>query len=438
MRRRHFVRALALPAFLPFAAHAGALDAEELGLRPDGAGDQSLALQTALRRAARTGRPLFLPGGTYRVSNIELPHRVAIEGAGARLRYNGGGTFLVGRGCERLRMGGLELDAGHGKVQDPRSGALDLADCADIVLRDCRFRNTANTGLRLERCGGHVTQCLFENTDGLAAIFSLDAMGLHVSDNRVRGAADGGILVYRSTSGPDGTVVARNRLEDIGAASGGTGPYGNAINVVRAHGVRIEGNHVSRAAFSAVRCHSASNAAITGNTALECGETAIYSEFAFEGAAIVGNVVDGAAIGISMANFDHGGRLAVCANNLVRNLRDGGPYPAQTAGFGHGIYAEADTAVSGNVVDEAARWGIALGWGPYLRNVAVTGNVVRAAGTGLVASVVEGAGSALVADNVLQGRHGSIVGHAWLEPRTGDLLGRADVPANLALAGNRR
>ncbi|MGO8105598.1 TIGR03808 family TAT-translocated repetitive protein, partial [Rhizobium leguminosarum] len=69
------------------------------------------------------------------------------------------------------------------------------------------------------------------------------------------------------------------------------------------------------------------------------GETAIYVEFAFEGAVVSDNMIDGAANGISIANFDEGGRLASVTGNVVRNLTLRGPYQHEV-GFGIGIAAE--------------------------------------------------------------------------------------------------
>src|SRR5690606_3594203 len=120
------------------------------------------------------------------------------------------------------------------------------------------------------------------------------------------------------------------------------------------------------------------------------------------GAVVNSNVVDGAAIGISIANLDQGGRMAVVSGNIVRNLVDAAPYSDEAPGFGIGITVEADTAVTGNVVEGAPRYGMMLGWGPFLRNVVATGNVVRDCAEGFAVSVVEGAGSAVVADNVIQ------------------------------------
>ena len=57
-----------------------------------------------------------------------------------------------------------------------------------------------------------------------------------------------------------------------------------------------------------------------------------------------------------------------------------------------------------------------------MRNVVATGNVIRKAGTGIAVTVVEGAGSAVISDNVIDGaRNGAIVGYRWAEPATGDL-----------------
>ena len=156
------------------------------------------------------------------------------------------------------------------------------------------------------------------------------------------------------------------------------------------------------------------------------------------GAVISGNLVDGAAIGISIANFNEGGRLATCTGNLIRNLRTRGPYPADAPGFGMGISVEADTVVSNNVVEGAPLFGLKLGWGPYLRDVSATGNVLRDCGTGIGVSVVEGSGKALIASNLISNTaRGAIVGFRWSEAVTADLARDPDrAPAHLSLSAN--
>ena len=130
--------------------------------------------------------------------------------------------------------------------------------------------------------------------------------------------------------------------------------------------------------------------------------------------------------------------MAVCSANIVRNLSTDGPYQPDPPGFGVGISVEADCAVTGNVVENAPLYGMQIGWGEYMRNVVATGNVIRKAGTGIAVTVVEGAGSAVISDNVIDGaRDGAIVGYRWAEPATGDLaVDGAGGYANLTVERN--
>jgi uncharacterized secreted repeat protein (TIGR03808 family) len=143
---------------------------------------------------------------------------------------------------------------------------------------------------------------------------------------------------------------------------------------------------------------------------------------------------------VSVTNFDKGGRLAVVQGNLIRDLvgrRPPGTDPNDSAGIGIGI--EADTVVTGNVIENVPYAGIAAGWGPYLRDVAITSNVIRRAEFGITVSVAPGAGAAVIADNMISDvRSGAIVGMEWKKPVTGDLA--KDGPARyaqLSIVGNR-
>jgi uncharacterized secreted repeat protein (TIGR03808 family) len=89
---------------------------------------------------------------------------------------------------------------------------------------------------------------------------------------------------------------------------------------------------------------------------------------------------------------------------------------------GIGIYVEADTAVSGNVIENAPSFGIVAGWGKYLRDVVISGNVIRKAFVGIGVSVTPGAGTALVSDNVIsEAPRGAVVGLDHARPTTPDL-----------------
>ena len=139
---------------------------------------------------------------------------------------------------------------------------------------------------------------------------------------------------------------------------------------------------------------------------------------------------------MAVTNFNRG-RFAVVQGNvsqsggLPRRRR-----PNDPAGIGIGV--EADTAVTGNVIENAPTAGILLGWGRYMRDVAATGNVVRACGVGIAVSVAAGAGSAVIADNLISGaRRGAILGMDGHTAVTGELAGEVQRFAHLTISGNR-
>ncbi|UCI25271.1 TIGR03808 family TAT-translocated repetitive protein [Mesorhizobium sp. B2-8-5] len=425
---------------IEMAAMRGSINATEIGVQPGAVDDQSKVFAKMLAEASDRDQPVFLPGGTYLVSNLKLPARVRLSGVpgATRIVYGGNGHLMMAEQAEHIEFSGLMLDGANRWLADYTQGLLDLRRVGHLVIDNCQVTGSGKNGLALEHAVGRVGRCDISGAAD-AGIYSVEAGGLEISGNTVSDCANGGILVHRWQAAEDGTIVSGNRVQRIGARSGGTGQNGNGINTFRAGNVIISGNVVSDCAFTAVRANSSSNLQITGNTCSRSGETGIYSEFSFEGAILSNNLVDGAANGISIVNFNEGGRMAVCSNNIVRNLSTTGPYTADPPGFGVGISAEADTTVSGNVVENAPLYGMQLGWGPYLRNVVASGNIIRQAGTGIVVSVVEGSGSAVISDNVIDGaKNGAIIGQRWADPVTGDLSQSTDTGyAHLTVERNK-
>ncbi len=425
-------------ALVKVAELRGSIDATDLGLVPNAADDQTALFQQALNRAAEKGRALFLPAGTYPVANLRFPSGTLVVGVPGktRLMYQGGGGLLASaKGVSNVGLNGITFDGANRSIGDHTEGLLHFVGVRQLTMENCEITGSSRTGLLMDRCSGRVTHCQISGA-AEAGIRSNEADGLSLTGNVVTDCANGGIWIHRWSEGEDGTLVSGNRVERIGAKYGGTGQFGNGINVFRAHGVVISGNRVADCAFSAIRSNTGSNVQITGNSCLRSGEVAIYSEFAFQGAVISNNLIDGATTGVSIANFLDGGRLAVCSGNLIRNLTDVGPYPAEVAGFGIGIAAEAETTVTGNVIEGAPSFGLLLGWGPYLRNVIASQNVLRDCGTGIAVSVVEGAGSAVITGNILQNcKSGAIYGYRWRDKATGELNGTTDW-SHLTINGN--
>lgn len=408
---------------IELAAMRGSIDASNFGVRPGAFDDQSKAFARMLREASDRDAPVFLPAGTYVVSNLTLPRYVRLSGVpgATRIVYGGDGHLMAAEDATHIELTGLVIDGANRWLGDHAQGIVDFRRVGHAVIDNCEIVGSGKYGIAFERVGGRVERSTISGA-AEAGIYSVGATGLGITGNTVSDCANGGILVHRWQTGEDGTLVTGNRVERIAARSGGTGQYGNGINVFRADKVVVSGNVVSDCAFSAIRANSGSDIQISGNTCARSGETAIYAEFAFEGAVISGNIVDGAANGISVVNFDKGGRMAVCSGNIVRNLSSEGPYPADAPGFGVGITVEADTSVTGNMVENAPLYGVKIGWGPYMRNVVATGNVIRKADTGIAVTVVEGAGPAVISDNVISGTaKGAILGYRWKDAVTADM-----------------
>jgi uncharacterized secreted repeat protein (TIGR03808 family) len=435
LSRRHLIGASAAVgaagalAMSPDPARAAPLtsalgrDATQYGVRPGSPDDQTKALQRAIDEAARAQVPLSLPPGIYRTSMLRLQggtQLIGVRGA-TRLVFNGGASMLSGEGAGHIGLTNITLD-GSGIPLPTRRGLVHCLDGRDIRIIDCEITGSGGNGIWFENVSGDVSGNIISKT-AATAIVSFDAQGLLVSRNTIAGTNDNGIEILRTTIGDDGTLVADNRIEDIKAGPGGSGQYGNAINAFRAGNVIVRGNRIRNCDYSAVRGNSAANIQITGNSVSDVREVALYSEFSFEGAVIANNTVDGAAEGVSVCNFNEGGRLAVVQGNIIRNLlpkRPIGTAPDDDAGVG--IYVEADTAVTGNVIENAPSFGIIAGWGKYLRDVVISGNVIRNSFVGIGVSVVSGAGTALVNNNMIsEAPRGAVVGLDHARPVTPDL-----------------
>ena len=402
------------------------------GLKPGSPGDQTAPLQRAIDAAAAARTPLVLPPGTYRTGELELPNGAQIIGArgATRLTFTGSGSSLFSaKGADGLHLSGLTLDGGNASLPE-RRGLVSLQACRDLRITECEILGSGRNAIRVETCSGDIRNTIMRRTKA-TAIVSVDALGLLIAQNIIQDASQNGIEIVRTAPGDDGTIVVDNRIETIKAGPGGTGQYGNAINAYRANNVIVRGNRIRDCDYSGVRGNSASNIQIVGNTITDAREVALYSEFSFEGAVIANNIVDTCSTGVSVANFNEGGRLAIVQGNIIRNTRTRRYPGSDTVHGGVGIYIEADSNVTGNVIENAPVCGINAGWGKYLRDVNIADNIIRDAFVGIGISAVDGTGKTLVSGNLITNApRGAIVGYDHDKPVTGDLavVGASGLP----------
>ena len=372
-------------------------------LIPDSDLDQTDALQRLVDESANRRAPLLLPPGRFLVRTLTLRPGTKLIGANGAtvLAQRGYGALLLADQADNLRLEGLTVDGTLSPLDATRaSGLLTIRRSSGIVLRDLTLRDSLINGIVLEQCSGKLTDCTISSV-AQAAIFSLDATGLEITQNTITNAANNGILVWRSKQAEDGTIVSGNRIDKIAAAAGGTGQNGNGINVYRASNVLVTGNRIADCAYTAIRGNAASNIQMVANNCQRLGEVALYAEFGFEGALIANNIVDTAATGVSVTNFNEGGRLAVVQGNLIRNLFRREQELEDKRG--DGIAVEADAVITGNTIENAPACGIMIGWGKYMRDVTATSNLVRNARVGIGVTGDTSAGAVMIQANMISG-----------------------------------
>ncbi len=428
----------------PLPARASALgsfglDAATLGLRPGAVEDQTRALGLALNEAARRQLPLLLPPGRYAIAGLSLPEGARLIGVpgATQLVAAKPGPMIMARGLRRVALSGLSLD-GLLLRQPERSGLIYLEDVAEATLDELTVANAGAIGISLLRSGGQLERARV-NMIKDSGLLSMDAKGLIVEGNTVEDCGDNGLQIWRSAAGDDGSIVKGNRISRIRNDSGGTGQYGNGISVFRAGGVIVEGNVIRDCAYSFIRNNAGPGGNIIGNNGQRCGETGIFVEFGFEGAVVASNRIEDVANGISITNLDQGGRLAACTGNVVRGCRRGLTPVTREATGGVGIHVEADSTVSGNVVEGAEKVGLSLGWGWAMRNIAATGNMLRDCEVGVGVSVAGRERNVVVSGNIIAGaRKGAVVGLDHGRIVTGDLTLAPDRRADgVRIEGNR-
>lgn len=385
------------------ADSAAVASASAWGLVPNSPDDQSAELQLAIDEASSRGAAIELAPGIYRAGNIQLRSGTRLTGQAklATIVFSGGPLFVTGESADDIQLSGIVFDGLFRLPATESDPALiQLTQCKRLVCDGIEIRNSAASGIVLDRCSGRISHSIIADVLD-AGLRSYDSSGLDISGNHIADCGNNGIQIWTRVPGEDSSSITSNRIERVRASAGGSGQNGNGINVFRAGSVFVGSNRITDCAFSAVRGNCASNIQIIANSCERIGEVAIYAEFGFEGALIAQNLIDRAATGISVTNFNDGGRLAVVQGNLIRNLKRRESDPQDKRG--EGICVEADASVSGNTIENAPTCGISIGWGRYMRDIAATGNVIRHTAVGIAVTSHASAGSCLVANNLISG-----------------------------------
>ena len=259
MNRRAFLFGTITSLALPAVARSGTLGLPELRgsltapeTRPVArrTGDRSAELQAAINRAARAGRPLYIPAGRYDVSNIHLPDRTRLVGVPGetRLVYSGGGRLLYSEDARTLSLDGLTLDGANRTLSDEDDGLLSLAFVEDLDVSRLVVRGSIGHGIALTRTGGSLRDCRVSGAGGVG-IVSTEGRALAIAGNTVSDCSGGGVHLRRWTAGDDDSTVRDNRIDRVG---------GVGIRLSSAGNVRIADNDLHAIEGAAIVADAAS------------------------------------------------------------------------------------------------------------------------------------------------------------------------------------
>lgn len=396
-----------------------ALNAADFGFTPS-ASNPTAALNTAIQAAINDGLPLFIPEGTYTVGQAIINGRIHMYGVPGKVTFqlaNGSGNIIFVTAGLDVTIEGINFDGqdlalsggwtNPGLVYVQRDGAANTF----CRLIDCRVYGSTANGITCRYVGGTITRCEVYNCEG-AGIFSLGAENLTIDNNVVRDCPNNGILIWQAEAARDNTIVTNNRIFGIGAALGGTGQWGNGVNIFRAQGVIVANNVIENCEYSAVRANAASDITMVANNCRDIREVALYFEHTgspepagAHTAVINDNIVEDCATGVSITNYNNDGRLAVCSGNVIRRCQIRPDAPDDR---GVAIAVEADTIVSNNIVEDCEVAGIVGGTGDFTRNIIITGNLVQnyaddlTTQAGIAVSGTAGAGHELITNNMVR------------------------------------
>jgi len=431
--------AIAASPAMPILAAPPIDAAKEFGLDTNASGsDQSAPLQKAMNAAAKTGRLLLLPGGGIDVSDVEFPTGLQMQGVPGQTILTSPGNKRLGHmsGAFDVGIDGVIFQANAPDEAAGVQGLIEIEDCRGVSFRRCGFYNNPGNGISAGGSDLLVEDCDFEGAE-TGAIHSQNGRDVTIRGNRIAGCGNVGIRIWRDDPDMDGAIITGNRISNIRSDDGGSGQNGNGVSIYKADDVVVSDNVISNCAFSAVRVNSGRNTQIRGNTCLGSGEVAIYSEFAFSGSVIADNIIDGASGGISMTNLDNEGHLATCTGNIVRNITPTSATNPEAKPFG--IYAEADSVIANNAIENVPGPAISAGYGPFVRNVVITGNVISGARYGVAVSVVQDAkaGPVRISGNIIgAGTEHAMIGMEWEKIVSTDLVADVGRYPNIAIGDN--
>lgn len=338
------------------------VNVKNFGATGDGTTDDTAAIQAAIDAVEVSGGIVFFPSGSYLISaflTVQAPD-VVLRGAGGRLSTiklaDTTDTNLVELNhlADRCIVEHLAFDGN--KANNTLGTALWLnAPAASSVLSDVIFRNctifdcseraihsgeggTTNLdveNLLVENCiisgteahaiflnwhtpnariiNNHIKDTSLATANGIWAGNGAD--NLIIAGNRIENTGDMGIEVTEPTTAADRALIQGNQIFNAGNIGISLGATDNAV---------CDGNVIDGAVSAGIEA-AAANLSITGNVVRNVtGATGRPISISNTGnsCVITGNTFEDCSSGLQVFESEPG---VIIANNIFRNVGDGGP-----------------------------------------------------------------------------------------------------------------
>lgn len=318
---------------------ADALNVKSLGVKGDGATDDSAAIQAAIVTAA--GKALYFPPGTYLAKNVAIANAIRILGAGrlvttfklpALLALDGSPIFNITVAGVSIHHCGLDGN----KAAQPADGFSDsfngggngtgrayraliraynaAAEIVGLIVEDCYLQNAYGAGIAAQNVSHAKVRRNIGNNNNFETVFLSST------------TATGGAVYYA------GSEVVDNEITNTG--SGHATINGNAIILNHATEFIAANNYVQNVERNGLKCESCKNGVVRGNTV----DTVTKTDFGgmqlqqmASDIIVDGNKISNAGQGIN--NGTVAGGTGYFNISLINNVFDTMTGP----GSGHGI-----------------------------------------------------------------------------------------------------
>ncbi|WP_114558935.1 right-handed parallel beta-helix repeat-containing protein [Desertihabitans aurantiacus] len=231
---------------------AGSLSVTAYGAVADDAGDDLAAFRATLAAARQQGRSVWVPSGTFRLSDVLEVQGVVVRGAGQQA------TTLLStdpdRGSVDLRGAGaglhdLRREYATTSVRDGKNekNSITVHDSPSFAITGVHVVRASTAGIYVDGSSGTISGNRVEQTQADGIHVTEQSSAVTITDNDVVATGDDCIAVvgYRYQGGPSRDITIRGN--DVGQGSQARG-----ISVVGGEDVTIVDNHVERSRMAGI------------------------------------------------------------------------------------------------------------------------------------------------------------------------------------------